>query len=321
MTDLSHDALCLVGLCATDGVGPATVARLRAAARVDGVPLARVLELPLQRLESEIGLTAATAATVASLPDAAAAGRGALEWAAGAGYRVCIATAADYPTRLGACLGESAPAVLFVAGDLSLLGGPCVAVVGSRRPSPTAAEAARGLARRQAAAGFTVVSGAARGIDRIAHAAAVQAGGTALVPAVGVARFRWPAPGQARGQPGGWCVVGQFPPNAPWRAAQALMRNRTVAALSDAVVAFEPRDCGGTWHTSNTALALGRPLFVVSGSRHDAKGRGLSRLVRLGAIALDPGRMPDAEELAQLTAQYRPPRSAAQLGLFDGQEP
>jgi predicted Rossmann fold nucleotide-binding protein DprA/Smf involved in DNA uptake len=94
------------------------------------------------------------------------------------------------------------------------------------------------------------------------------------------------------------------------------MRNRTVVALSDAVVAFEPRDCGGTWHTCLTALRLRRALFVVTADRRGAKGRGLKLLVRAGAVALDPGRMPEGDALALLVADYRVPRAASQLPLF-----
>jgi predicted Rossmann fold nucleotide-binding protein DprA/Smf involved in DNA uptake len=121
--------------------------------------------------------------------------------------------------------------------------------------------------------------------------------------------------------PESWCVLGQFPPQAGWRAAQALARNRTIVALSAAVVAFEPRDCGGTWHSSLTALRMGKPLFVVTACRRGARARGLKRLVRLGASALDADRMPDGPALASLMADYRPPPGADQLPLFNLPDP
>jgi predicted Rossmann fold nucleotide-binding protein DprA/Smf involved in DNA uptake len=113
-----------------------------------------------------------------------------------------------------------------------------------------------------------------------------------------------------------WCCIGQFPPHAGWQAAYALIRNRTIVALADAVVAFEPRDRGGTWHSSLNALQMRKPLFVVSAARRGARGRGLQRLVRLGAVALDPRIMPDPDEVDRLAAEYSPPPAVDQLPLF-----
>ena len=84
-------------------------------------------------------------------------------------------------------------------------------------------------------------------------------------------------------------------------------------ALSDAVVAFEPRDRGGTRHSSIAALQMGKALFVVSAAHQGAKGRGLKQLVRLGAVALDPDRMPDAEALASCRALGRQERGPGAL--------
>ena len=89
-------------------------------------------------------------------------------------------------------------------------------------------------------------------------------------------------------------------------------------ALSEAVVAFEPRDGGGTWHSSINALRMRKPLYVVTGSQRGGKGRGLTRLVRMGAVALDPVRMPDPAAFRRLVAEYRPPPMPEQVSLFGG---
>jgi len=319
MPDRDEERLCLVGLCAAPGVGPASVARLRRAAREQRVPLREVVALPAEALECELGLAPLAARSVAALRNPCEAGRSTLDRLAWAGLRIATDEEALYPDRLGRYLRDQAPPVLFVGGDLAVLEGPCVAIVGSRQPSGPAGRAAGVLAADLAAEGSAVVSGGAPGIDSRAHEGAASAGATCAVPAVGVCRFRWRGASSAELAERGWCVLGQFPPDAGWRTAHALMRNRTIVALSDAVVAFDPRDTGGTWHTSLWALRMRKPLFVVGTSREGAKGRGLTHLVRFGAVALDPNRMPDAADFGRLVADYRPAASVDQLPLFDTQ--
>ncbi|GAG51760.1 unnamed protein product, partial [marine sediment metagenome] len=64
-------------------------------------------------------------------------------------------------------------------------------------------------------------------------------------------------------------------------------------------------------------LRMRKPLYVVAASRQGATERGLRRLVRLGAVALDPQRMPDSAALALLMADYRPPPCVGQIALFE----
>jgi DNA processing protein len=279
------------------------------------MPLHEVLALGEAELLA-IGLVRRAARAAAALPAPRLAAQAVLDQLDRLGARAVMAGTPDYPRRVAKCLGRQAPPVLFLAGDAALLHGPTMAVVGSRSPSGVAVGAARSLAAAEAAAGVVVVSGGARGIDTVGHTAALGSGAAVVVPPTGLARFRWHGVHRAALRPGTWCVVGQFPPMSGWRTEQALMRNRTIVALSDAVVAFEPRDTGGTWHTCTQTLRARRPLFVVSASREGAKGRALRRLVRMGAAALDAAMMPDADGFAQLVADYAPPPRPDQLGLF-----
>jgi DNA protecting protein DprA len=320
MPELTDDELCLVALTDTEGVGPASMAALGRLARGRGEPLHRTLAMGPEALEREAGLAPGVAAALGDAGDPRLHGRAVLEEAARTGTRVVCTGRPDYPSRLTALLGEQAPPVLFLRGECSLLEAPCVAVVGSRRPTRWAQDAARALAGQLAQDGMTIVSGGADGIDTAAHRAALLEGGTAFVPPVGLAQFRWHG---ARGRrltrrTAGWCMVGQFPLQSGWRTAQALMRNRTIVALSEAVVAFEPRDGGGTWHSSVNALRMRRPLYVVCASARGAKARGQARLVRMGAVAIDPVRMPDAAAFRRMVAEYRVPPVPEQVSLFDG---
>ncbi|NLW51198.1 MAG: hypothetical protein GXY85_10220 [Candidatus Brocadiaceae bacterium] len=317
MASDTPERLCMIGLCAVDGVGPATVARLKRAARQLGAPLHCVAAWPADRLRRELALTAPAAAALAAAEDPLGTGRALLQRMEPLGVRVVLTGDPGYPPDLARFLGPHAPPVLFTTGDPALLRRRRVAVVGSRRPSPAAVAAARALACSLAEDGIAVVSGGADGIDMAAHTAAARAGGTLAVPAAGLARFRRRGLAAWELARAGWFCLGQFPPQSRWRTPQALIRNRTIVALSEAVVAFEPRDVGGTWHTSRWALRMGRPLFIAAGGRRDEHARAVRKLVRLGACALDLACMPTAQELARLAAEYRPPPRPDQARLFE----
>jgi DNA processing protein len=311
----AEDDLCLVALCATEGIGPSTIAALADAAGVRRLPLADALAADPEGLARDAGLRPAAAQAVASLPDPVDTGRILVDRLRRMAIRPVLRGAAGYPASLVVHLGDQAPPAIFVAGEASLLDRRCLAIVGSRRPSRAAARAARDLA---VALGerAVVVSGGARGTDLTAHKAAAAAGGTICVPATGLVGFRRSEVERWNVAEPRWCGLGQFPPQAGWQAAFALIRNRTIVAMAEAVIAFEPRDTGGTWHSSLNALQMRKPLFIVSGARRGARGRGLQRLVRLGAVAVDPHVMPDPAEMDRLIAEYAPPQAVDQLPLF-----
>lgn len=86
----------------------------------------------------------------------------------------------DYPALLWQRLGYEGPCCLWAKGDLSLLGRPAVAVVGSREPEPLAEEFAILAGRAAAEHGFVLVSGNARGVDQLAQAACLLKGGSVI---------------------------------------------------------------------------------------------------------------------------------------------
>ncbi|MCD6416304.1 MAG: DNA-processing protein DprA [Planctomycetes bacterium] len=316
MAAFTDDELALLALSAAGPVGPGGIARLRAAAARRRVSLRDVLGLPKGKLQSEVGLRPDAAACVAAMRSPALTGRSLVDRLCSMDIYPLIEGRPGWPERLTLSPGESAPAVLFVKGDPSILSRSCVAVVGSRRPSREALGAAGLFAYEQAAAGATVVSGGARGIDSAGRRAALKAGATAVIAPVGMVRFRWEWFRPDCPPRGRWCVLSQFPPDNGWENSQALRRNRLIVALSRAVVAFDPRDSGGTWNSCAHALGLGKPLFVVRGARGEANKRAQRKLVRRGAVALDPARMPDAAAFARLVEEYIPPPTTNQAPLF-----
>lgn len=312
-----ENRFCLLALSSMARVGPVSIRALIRAAERRGSGLREVLALPERTLVGECGIGAEVARAIATLDAPALAGEEMLDHMDGMGVCVLFQGDSCYPRKLGAFLGDQAPVVLFLRGEPALLRRPCVAVVGSRRPSKPACEAARCFVEYLCRGGMAIVSGGARGIDTIAHQGGLRHGLVLVVPADGLARFRWRGVGEEELAGGNWCVVGQFPPDSPWRSGQALVRNRTIVALADAVMAFEPRDSGGTWQAAVTALAMGKPLFVASAAAAGAKSRGLRRLVRAGAVALEPQAMPDGEEFLRMVAGYTPPPPATQSWLLN----
>jgi DNA processing protein len=304
-----------LGLWAAPGVGPVTLAAVLQLARAEGLCPAAAAALPHHRLRAA-GCPRAGRRALAQAPPTEPAGRRVLQALARMGARALLQGRDGYPDRLTRALDRRASPVLVAAGDASLLRRrPCVALVGSREPSQSAAAACRRLSRDLASAGQVVVSGGARGIDTLAHSAALPQGPTVVVSPVGLGRFRWR--GRRPGPEDSWCLLSQFPPDTRWRDEQALMRNCTIVALADAVVAFEPRDRGGTWHSCNQAIRLGRPLFVVNAREDAACARGQRSLVRRGAVALAAGHMPSPEELQEMATRCAPAESGVQGRLFE----
>lgn len=180
-----------------------------------------------------------------------------------------------YPERVRQRL--ESPPWLFYRGPrprpLRLLQRPGVAIVGARNASPLGLSCAERIAYKLAQRGVNVISGYARGVDRLAHLGALRAsrGGTTIVLSEGILHF---APKGELRHLEGWerraLIVSQFPPTAPWRASQAMTRNRMICALADAVLVVEAgpeRDSrgkrSGSFHSGLTALDLGVPLFVL----------------------------------------------------------
>ena len=170
---------------------------------------------------------------------------------------------APYPSRLHAL--ASPPPLLYVRGRLPADGRPTLAVVGTTEPSERGRQVALATAQRLARAGWVIVSGHARGIDEAAHTGAFLAKSpTLLVLPTGILRFRarpdYPPPEAL------WrhaAALSEWHPEARWRTQAALARNRVVAALSDALLAVEMREAGGTMSTLRHAIGLGRRTFVV----------------------------------------------------------
>jgi DNA processing protein len=164
---------------------------------------------------------------------------------------ICVTSRADpdYPRRLKSRLGLEAPPLLYGCGDWSLLDGGGLAIVGSRHVDENLIEFAQKTGSTSAAAGVTVISGAAKGIDRAAMEGSLSTGGRAigivadrLAQAV-VARDSREAIREKR-----LVLVSPFDPVVGFNVGNAMQRNKLIYGLADAaLVVNSDHEKGGTW--------------------------------------------------------------------------
>ncbi len=211
--------------------------------------------------------------------------------AAVAGLELVCRCATAYPTGLQAL--SAAPAVLHVLGGLDrlceLLAEPVVAIVGARRPSPYGMTMAGSLGRGLAAAGVTVVSGMALGIDGAAHRGALEADGPTVAVLAGGAERAYPTSARAlhRRIAAAGAVVSELPPGTESRRWMFPARNRIIAALSELTVVVEARTQSGALITARRAVELGRAVGAVPGRVTSPLARGPHALLRAGACLVE----------------------------------
>lgn len=205
------------------------------------------------------------------------------EWEAARrlGVRFVASGEPDYPTALRAI--DTAPPILCVRGRAEALLRPCVAIVGSRNASATGQQLAMRMGHELAGAGFTVVSGLARGIDARAHEATL-ASGTVAVLAGGHDRI-YPAehaPMLERMLERG-AAVSEMPMGWEPRGRDFPRRNRIVSGMSLGVVVVEAARKSGSLITARFALEQGREVFAIPGSPLDPRAAGTNDLLKQGA--------------------------------------
>jgi DNA processing protein len=188
--------------------------------------------------------------------------------------------APDYPLELADM--PDAPPVLWCRGDPSMLFAPMVAMVGARNASSNGQRMAARLARELGAAGLTVVSGLARGIDASAHEAALPTG-TVAVMAGGADVIYPPENAQLLDRiAGAGAVLSEHPPGLEPQARHFPLRNRIISGLALGVVVVEAAEKSGSLITARNALDQGREVMAVPGHPVDARAGGCNLLIRDG---------------------------------------
>ena len=195
----------------------------------------------------------------------------------------------DFPPNLL----EISP-VLFVKGQRKYLTTDSVAIVGSRNVSDKGIRYSRKLAGDLVRKGINVVSGYAKGIDSEAHLGALEAEGTTtIVLPYGIKELRYKKAFKQFDWQRDVLTVSQFDPSEKWLARNAMIRNKLVCALSEAVVVIESgpeRDeqgkMSGTFNAAKTTLDMDLPLFVLDPNCLDNPPRGNAELIALGGNCL-----------------------------------
>jgi DNA processing protein len=203
------------------------------------------------------------------------------------GVRVICREDDEYPP--GLLQIPDAPIVLFVRGDLRPTDAVAIAVVGSRRCSLYGSEQARRFGELLAGAGFTVVSGLARGIDAFAHHGAVDAGGRSVgVLGCGLDSI-YPPENAALADKviASGALVSELPIATAVRAANFPARNRIIAGMALGTLVIEAADRSGALITARYAGEdYNREVFAVPGRVQDPMSMGTNALIRDGKAKL-----------------------------------
>ncbi len=190
----------------------------------------------------------------------------------------------SYPEALRQIYDQ--PLVLYVWGEIQACDRHAVAIVGSRRATHYGQQCTKMLSYQLAAAGVTILSGLARGIDTLAHEAALAAKGrTIAVIGSGLANLYPPEnmPLAEKVAAGHGAVVSEFPLFTRPDKTTFPQRNRLVAAWSRALLVTECPAWSGALITANLANEYGRPVFAVPGPITQATSAGCHQLIRDGA--------------------------------------
>lgn len=224
-----------------------------------------------------------------------------------------VPSAARWPRGLGEI--EGAPTGLWARGRVELLDAlPRVAIVGTRAPTPYGESQAARFAAAFAAAGACVVSGLARGVDRCAHAAALDAGGaTVAVLGSGVDR-PWPGGPLTERMLEEGLLLSELAPEQSPRPHHFPLRNRLISGLCEAVVVIEAAPASGSLITARWAADQGRAVFALPGRVDHPMARGTHRLIREGASLVESPR----EVLEELGLPGPPASTGSSAGSSRG---
>ncbi len=189
----------------------------------------------------------------------------------------------NYPSSLRSLV--DAPSILYYSGDISLLSLPCFAIVGSRKCSAEGVQVAGNIARDLSRAGICIVSGAAQGIDRVAHVAALAHVGKSIgILGTGI-DIAYPKSNEDlfKHLHHEGLLISEFAPQTQPLASNFPIRNRIVSGLSLGVLVVEGLPSSGSLITARLALEQNREVYAIPGAATAALSRGCQELIRQGA--------------------------------------
>jgi DNA processing protein len=311
MDEISQELRCQLALHLVPGLGPRLTAALlekfgSAAAVFQATP-AQLQEIPHLGVQLADELSQALHRSDVTAE---------LDWMARERVSILVRGTLDYPRSLENIPG--APQLLYIRGSLAPADANAVALVGSRQCSAYGRRVTERFATDLVRAGFTVVSGLARGIDGVAHRMALDKGGrTIAVLAGGLSKIYPPEHKElADDLEKAGAILTEAPMGMQPLAQMFPARNRIISGLSRAVVIVEAASRSGALITASHAADQGRPVFAVPGPLDSPSSEGTHELVRKGAILIR-GVEDILEELDGIRAVKKPAPAAPPRDLDD----
>lgn len=270
-----------LALTLVSGVGPRLQANLLAYFESPEA----VLKASIAELQQVDGIGLKVAERIAS-PINIPAAKEMLKRCKDAAVRLLLKGTDSYPSMLSEV--HDSPSILFCKGGLSEADRLAIAIVGSRRCTTYGRRQAERLGSALARAGFTIVSGLARGIDAAAHRGALNAGGrTIAVMATGVTDIYPPEHADLAVEISkNGAVVSEFPLDQKPRPGMFPQRNRIISGLSLGSIIIEATNKSGSLHTARHAMEQGREVFAVPGPIDSLASEGCHRLIRDGVTLI-----------------------------------
>lgn len=217
-----------------------------------------------------------------------------LAWEQHAGHHIFTIEDPKYPALLKEIYDP--PTVLYLKGNLGALDNPCIALVGTRKPSCTGRDTAYQFAQTLAKHSLSLVSGLALGIDAAIHEGCLKVlGQTIAVMGTGIDRV-YPAKHQILAEKitEQGLLISEFPLKTPPASGHFPQRNRIISGLSLVTVVVEAAIKSGSLITARFALEQNRDVFAVPGSIYNPEARGCHHLLQQGATLVS-----SAEEILQ----------------------
>ena len=217
----------------------------------------------------------------------------------------------EYPKALSHI--PDPPPLISVLGDFALLNLPTFGIVGARNASANGRSLTRTIAADLGAAGWSIASGMARGIDTEAHIGALETGTIAAI--AGGINHIYPKENEALynllAEKG--VLISESPPGTKPMAGHFPRRNRIISGLSQGVLVVEATKKSGSLITAQMALEQGRDVFAVPGWPSDPRAGGPNTLLRCGAVLTESVDDILAELPMHQTRRFTPPQKSTHI--------
>ena len=246
-----------------------------------------------------------------------------LDWASREGCRILTRTSPEYPPLLQEMYDP--PLVLYARGQLKTLDRPCVAIVGTRRPTIYGLQMAQGIASDLGSRGISVVSGLARGIDAAAHRGCIEGkGATIAVLGCGIDIVY---PREHRQLTSkileNGLLLSEFPPGTSPAPQNFPVRNRIISGLALGTLIIEASEYSGSLITARLAMEQNREIFALPGNLTTPQSFGPNFLIKQGAKLVQSWRdvveelPPELRQEILIREDARPPANAGLELLSD----